>query len=421
MIAMGRNAFALYEERIARVKDAIALRKPDRVPIVSPVQKFVYDYAGVTMKEAMYQYDKTKRACKKFVYEFEPDMDFGPWFALPGEVLEIVDLKWLRWPGHGLEDNNMYQFIEDEYMKEDEYDEFDADVTRFLLTKWLPRSAGNIQGLSKFPDIKNAMWFGWFPACLPFASAELQGALQTLRYAGEALGRYYKFVGEYFAEIKAEHGFPAAAGSFAWAPFDLIGDTLRGTEGVLTDMLLRPAQLEKAIEKMVPVGIAMGVQGLQITGNPFCWIWLHKGMDSFMSDVQFEQFYWRSLKRMIDGLVAGGVTPMIYGEGWLNRRVKYFAELPRGKCMLHFDNASFDDMRAAKNALRDIACISGNVPNLLFSYGTPADIKDYVRKLIDICGRDGGYIMDTAALLDDAKPENIRAWFDFTREYGVYR
>jgi hypothetical protein len=417
---MNTTASELYTERIARVQDAIALRKPDRIPIVSPVQKFVYDYAGVTMREAMYDYDKAKAACKQFVYEFEPDMDFGPWFALPGEVLDIVDLKWLRWPGKGLEDDSMYQFIEAEYMKEDEYGEFNADLTRFLLTKWLPRSAGNIQGLSEFPDIRNAMWFGWFPACLPFASPNLQGALRTLKDAGEALGRYYRFVGEYFAEIKAERGFPAAAGSFAWAPFDLIGDTLRGTEGVLTDMLLRPEPLEQAIEKMIPVGVAMGVNGLQATGNPFCWIWLHKGMDAFMSDAQFERFYWNGLKQMIDGLVAGGVTPMIYGEGSLRRRVKYFATLPPGKCMVHFEDASLDDMRTAKNALREVACLSGNVPNLLFASGTPSDIKDYARKLIDICGEDGGYIMDTAALLDDAKPENIRAWFEFTRDYGTY-
>jgi uroporphyrinogen-III decarboxylase len=144
-------------------------------------------------------------------------------------------------------------------------------------------------------------------------------------------------------------------------------------------------------------------------------------MDVFMSDAQFERFYWKSLKQMIDGLVESGVTPMIYGEGSLRRRVKYFATLPPGKCMIHFEDASLEDMRAAKNALCDVACISGNVPNLLFSCGTSADIKDYVKKLIDSCGRDGGYIMDTAALLDDAKPENVRAWFDFTREYGVYR
>ncbi len=415
------NNEALYQQRIQRVKDAIALKKPDRVPIVSPVQKFVYDYAGITMREAMYEYDKTKIACKKFATDFEPDMDFGPWFALPGKVLEITDLKWLRWPGGGgLEDNNMYQFIEDEYMKADEYDDFNFDLTHFLLTKWLPRSVGNAQGLSNFPVVRNAMWFGWFPACLPFASEELQEAFDTLRRAGEELGRYFEFIGEYFAEMKDQHGMPGAAGSFAWAPFDLIGDTLRGTTGVLMDMYDRPAQLEKAVDRMIPIAIDMGVQGLKSTGNPFCWIWLHKGMDTFMSDEYYERFYWKSFKQMIEGMVAEGVVPMIYGEGPLKSRVKNFAELPKGKCMIHFEEASLEDMKIAKETLRDVACISGNIPNLMFSKGEPEDIIDYTKKLIDICGDGGGYIMDTSALLDEAKVENVRAWFETTYEYGKY-
>jgi hypothetical protein len=34
--------------------------------------------------------------------------------------------------------------------------------------------------------------------------------------------------------------------------------------------------------------------------------------------------------------------------------------------------------------------------------------------------RNGGLIMDASSGLDDAKPENVRALFDATREYGSY-
>ena len=41
--------------------------------------------------------------------------------------------------------------------------------------------------------------------------------------------------------------------------------------------------------------------------------------------------------------------------------------------------------------------------------------------MIDGVARDGGYIMDASAIVqNDAKIENIRAMTDFTREYGVY-
>jgi hypothetical protein len=48
-------------------------------------------------------------------------------------------------------------------------------------------------------------------------------------------------------------------------------------------------------------------------------------------------------------------------------------------------------------------------------------VKAYCKKLIDTCGKDGGYIMDTSALLDEAKPENVKAMFEFTKDYGIYR
>lgn len=77
------------------------------------------------------------------------------------------------------------------------------------------------------------------------------------------------------------------------------------------------------------------------------------------------------------------------------------------------------DMAKAKEILGDVACISGNLPNRLLLTGAPDDVKEYCKKLIDTCGPDGGYIMDTSALLDEAKPENVRAMFEFTREHGM--
>jgi uroporphyrinogen-III decarboxylase len=65
-------------------------------------------------------------------------------------------------------------------------------------------------------------------------------------------------------------------------------------------------------------------------------------------------------------------------------------------------------------------CICGNVPISILFTGTPDEVRACCKKLIDTVGRDGGYIMDSSTGLDDAKPENVRAMFDFTHEYGVY-
>ena len=58
---------------------------------------------------------------------------------------------------------------------------------------------------------------------------------------------------------------------------------------------------------------------------------------------------------------------------------------------------------------------------MLLARGSPEDVRQCCKKIIDGVAGDGGYIMDASAIVqNDAKVENIRAMTDFTREYGVY-
>jgi uroporphyrinogen-III decarboxylase len=77
-------------------------------------------------------------------------------------------------------------------------------------------------------------------------------------------------------------------------------------------------------------------------------------------------------------------------------------------------------MLKAKKVLGDKVCIRGNVPLSILATGTPEQVRQYCKKLIDTAGKDGGFIMDSSTGLDDAKPENVKAMFQITREYGVY-
>ena len=78
-------------------------------------------------------------------------------------------------------------------------------------------------------------------------------------------------------------------------------------------------------------------------------------------------------------------------------------------------------MIKAKEILGDVACIGGNVPPGLLAVGTPQQVKDYAKKLIDTCGKGGGYILGNGTVIEQAKPENLHAMIDFTKEYGVYK
>jgi uroporphyrinogen-III decarboxylase len=53
--------------------------------------------------------------------------------------------------------------------------------------------------------------------------------------------------------------------------------------------------------------------------------------------------------------------------------------------------------------------------------GAPADVKEHCRKLIESCGKGGGYILSAGAVPDKPKLECVRAMMAAVREYGVYR
>ena len=61
----------------------------------------------------------------------------------------------------------------------------------------------------------------------------------------------------------------------------------------------------------------------------------------------------------------------------------------------------------------------GVVPSTILQVGNEQDVKDYCKRLIDVCSKDGGFILSHTTI-DTAKPHNVKTMVDFTKEYGVY-
>jgi len=79
------------------------------------------------------------------------------------------------------------------------------------------------------------------------------------------------------------------------------------------------------------------------------------------------------------------------------------------------------DMAKAKDILGDNACIAGNLPASVLCTGTPQEVKEGCRQLIETCARGGGYILSGAVHMDKGDPDNLRAMMEAAKEYGVYR
>jgi uroporphyrinogen-III decarboxylase len=188
--------------------------------------------------------------------------------------------------------------------------------------------------------------------------------------------------------------------------------------GTMLDMYRRPEKLLQAIEMVYRIQLERIAQLPKATQFTPAFMALHRGAHGFMSLKQFEIFYWPYLKKVIQALVDAGYTPDIFFEGDYNSRLEHLAEMPAGKVIARFDQI---DMVRAKQILGGKVCIAGNMPVSVLQVGTIDDVKNICKRLIDVAGKDGGYIMAPASALDEVKPENLKTMIDFTKEYGKYR
>jgi hypothetical protein len=411
---MDKAAEQAFREREQRLKDAVALKAPDRVPISIGLNYHPAKMAGTTTWTAYYDFPSWKKIYVEAAKHYQPDRVF----VVPnqsGNVLEALDIKQMRWPGHGVSRYSTHQFVEGEYMKEDEYDLFLNDTTDFLIRRYLPRVYGIMAPAGTLPPLNSLMMM------LPFqnlATPEFADMLAKLtRIAREAV-EWQKGTFSMFQELTELGFFCRSAPIYAGAPFDNISDFLRGMRGSMMDMYRRPDKLLQACEMLCRIQLERIAQLPAATEFTPSFMALHRGSHGFMSLKQFEKFYWPYLLKVINALVDRGYTPDIFFEGDYNSRLEYLAEMPHGKVIARFDQI---DMERAKEILRGKICISGNMPVSVLQVGTPDDVKKICKRLIDVAGKDGGYIMGPASSLDEVNPENLKTMIDFTKEYGRYR
>ncbi len=410
-----------YRVTAQRMIDVYNVREPDMVPVSLPIGNLAATAAGLNFHALMYEPEKALAAAAKF----NNDSGLGTGMSIgvsmmPGRVLDLLDYRLYRWPGHGLATGAPgYQFVEGEYMRADEYDHLIRDPSDFWTRVYMPRIFGALepfrllQPVTDVTEIVNVVTH-----FAPYARPEVQALLQTLLDVGRELARW--------AEVTSGGRRGGAMGSgmammrgFAKAPFDTIGDTLRGTKGIILDMHRQPEKLLEALDVVADVSIASTIANLNASRGLMAYFPLHKGADGWMSDKQFDTFYWPSLKKYIDALIEEGILVQLFAEGSYDSRLEKVNEFPKGAVVWLFDRT---DMARAKRILGDKCCISGNVPASLLATGRPEEVKEYCRELIEVCGKGGGFILASGtAQVDGVTAENLRAMLDAAREYGVYR
>ena len=395
------NYNQLYQERRTRYLTALRNEKPDKIPIRPFVAEFTAKYAGMTCQQVAHDYNLAFEAAVKCAKDFDWDAVVANMVYVWTGLAQAAGLRYYGIPGIGIPHTTGFNYIEpaedQAFMREDEYDALIDDPTGFLYNVWLPRVSTEVARIGQPATYRNNL-------------ALVKSSMAMMVY-------FYAF-GPQIQRLRDECGTVSAIAGIFKAPFDIIADKLRGYVGLTMDMATQPDKVLKACEALMPHLVHVGLTSADPAKQVPIGFWMHRGCVPFITPKQFHSHYWPTLKPCIEEFWKHGNQTMFYAEGKWDHHLDDFATLPERSILFHVDQG---DIFLAHQKLHHKFALSGGIPNVLLSYGKPDEVRAHCKKVIDGVARDGGYIMDASAIMqDDTSIENLHALTDFTREYGVY-
>ncbi|MCS7113684.1 MAG: uroporphyrinogen decarboxylase family protein [Nitrososphaerota archaeon] len=406
-----RSPEELVKERMERIEKAIDLKEPNRVPLlIFTCGDILRKYA--TGYELYFNYDKTREASLRFVSEFPVD-SLGVVTAAEGFVFSLAfadypDIapsirfwsgpmhdalldRYTRWPGRELPEDSILQFIGGQFMDVGEYAKLSDNPVAFVNEVILPRSCVNLE---KPGSVK---------------------ANASLIKLGVEASRFLKFLGDLAVDL-ARAGVPSLPLTFAYTPLDFIGDFLRYPTGALLDVRRYPDRVKQACEALVDPIIKIGLS-LKPAGAKYAFIPLH--LNEYLSPKLYREFYWPTLRKVIETLYDQGIKSLVFFEGWHDVHLETILDLPKGWGIAYFEKT---DVRKAKKILGGHTCIMGGIPPSMLLQETPDKIKEYVRDLLGEAKPGGGFILapGVADIPKEVPLENLKALIEAVEEYGRY-
>jgi hypothetical protein len=365
-----------------RIWAAVNLQVPDRVPVVPLITQFALRHQGVPQTEA---YRTPLRARQALIDTFDA---LGGYDAVAGANLLWPRSSWrisaaptrMRFPGkRGVPEDAQIQAIEQEIMTVEDYDTIINRGWNGFCEEFLPRVTG--RPLEKIDALQKLI---------------LQISLEDVRAWNE-------------------HGVVVLGGAATWS-CDMILSVCRTLTQFTLDLYRRPDRVEAAMNAMMPDLIQNTIDDIKATGNPWVFMPLERGSGFFYPLKIFEKFVFPCLKKMVDAFAVEGFTTILHFDTDWTLNLPYLKDLPKGKCICELDSKT--DIFKAKEILSGHMCIMGDVSPSLLSIGTSEDVVAYCEKLIDIVGKDGGFILSTGCECPiDAKFDNVKAMIDTAKNH----
>jgi len=355
----------LFDERLSRIYTAIALGKPDRVPVIPHGTAFCANHLGVKLSEFAVNARLANEAMfKSFTSLGEIDGVQSPVFVAP--LLGLAWLSKIQIPGIELPDDVPWQVAEAELMTVEDYDTVINKGFNAFFAEYQASRLDNL--LEKVGPV-----FAFFP---------------------EAVKRF------------TEAGIVVVAPAMTAPPYEQFcgGRTM---PKLMRDLFKMPDKVQAAMDAAMPDvidSIRVATRGVKPIG---AWVGGWRSASEFLSPKIWQRFVWPYMKRIAEVYLEEGVVPIFHLDSNWERDLEFFRELPKGRCIISSDHST--NIYRIKEVLGDHMCIMGDVPAALFVVGSPEDVYNYSTKLIKEIGPSGFILSSGCDIPANAKPENVAA------------
>jgi len=363
------NAVELLQERTARIRKAVALGRPDRVPVVLEYAGFAARVTRTPMPEFLLE---LRRSVEVMIQAYElvtqglqaDGMNYGRFSPF---ALSYLWLSKVRVPGVHLPEDASYQVVEKELMKLEDYD-------RILKDGW-PVFFEAFMRERVLEDVD--------PRFLP----RNQGSV-------EVVGRW------------AGLGVPVLRSYTVAPPLEFLSGG-RSLTCFLMDLMEIPEKVERVMEAMMPHMSEIPCRQSLREGYPAIWVGGWRGAPSMLSPEMWERFVWRYFRKLVQEVIEAGLIPLLHLDGCWDRELGRFRELPRGKLIMALDGHT--DIFKAKEILGDHVCLMGDVPATMLAFDSPETVYSYCSRLVREVGPKGFILHSGCDIPENARLENVRA------------
>jgi hypothetical protein len=355
-----------YQDRLTRILQAVALEKPDRVPVVLEYAGFAAHVTQTPMAEFLGDPQKNlDTMIEAFRMVGGGDaINYGSFW--PYNLCYSFMSK-VRVPGVDLPDNEMWQVIETEQMTRDDYD-------RIVDLGW-PTYFKDFMARKILNDVP--------PAYLPpqRKSPNVQTAWQR-------------------------EGIPVLCGGDVTTPFELLCGS-RSFMPFAIDLIEIPDKVTAAMDAIVPHLVGSRIRRAKSSGYPLAWVGGWRTAPFMLSPDMWQRFVWPYFKRIVCEVVDAGLIALLHLDSDWTRELERFLELPKGKCIMALDGET--DIFKARSVLDGHMCIMGDVPAAMLFMDDPNTVFDYCTRLIRELGPRGFILQSGCDIPTNATLENVQA------------